>query len=76
MLTACPPIVTVAVRALVVVLAAAVKVTLPLPLPVLGDTVNQLLSLVANQPQAVADDTVIVPVPPVEATEVDEGDNV
>jgi hypothetical protein len=62
--TVCPPIVTMAVRVLVVVLVAAVYVTVPPPLPFVGETVNQLLSLEAVQAQPDPDVTVIVPLPP------------
>jgi hypothetical protein len=60
----CPPTVTVAVRAEVVVLAATVKPTLAEPLPLAVPTVTQVALLDAVQPQPAVDVRVIVPFPP------------
>jgi hypothetical protein len=66
---ACPPIVIVPERLVVVVLAAALKLTVPLPEPLApAVTVSQLALLVAVHAQPVPAVTFVLPVPPVAAT--------
>ena len=72
---ACPPIVTVAVRA-APVLAATVTVTVPDPVPLVGLTVTHAELLEAVQPQEVLlVDTVTVLVPPVAVGDHDVADS-
>ena len=59
-----PPIVSVPVRELVLVLAVADQVTDPLPVPLAGEHVSQLVALlVAVQPQPAPVVTLTAPVP-------------
>jgi hypothetical protein len=72
-----PPIVSVPVRGVVVVLAATLYVTEPLPLPVApAVTVIQASLLVAVQPQPLAAVTVTVPVPAADVGLADAGEMV
>jgi hypothetical protein len=74
--TACPPIVTVSVRALLVVFDVAVSVTLPLPLPLAGDTVIHVDDVVASQVQPAGEVTLTVALPPLAGAVTVVGDTV
>ncbi len=73
-----PPIVMTPVRDAMVVLAATVYVTVAVPLPLTGDTVSQLLSLVAvhAQPAPPLIENVPVDPPPKTDTPVGASENV
>ena len=63
--TVCPPMVRVAVRAVVAVLAVAAKATVPAPLPLAPDvTVSHAAPLAAVQAQPAGDVSVTDPAPP------------
>jgi hypothetical protein len=69
-----PPIVSVPLRDVVVVLGSALKPTVPAPVPAAPDvTVSQLLLLVAVQSQPAGAVMPTLPVPPVLATDCDVG---
>ena len=71
-----PPMVSVAVRALVVPLAATLNPTVADPEPLAADvSVSQAALLLAVHPQALAVDRATDPVPPVAATAWDAADN-
>lgn len=71
----CPAIVSVPVRGLVDVFAAMLKLTAPLPVPLAPPvTVIQPALLVADQPQLEPAVTVVLPVPPLDATLCDVGE--
>ena len=72
-LTLCPPMVSVALRALAALFAATVTVTVPLPLPLAGDTVAHAAFDEAVHAHPASAVTVTDEVPPAAAGDNDVG---